>query len=299
MANNLTTQHATLATIPDATVIETLDQGGGVQRQVVSVGNTPAVTVASLPLPSGAATSALQTTINTTLGTPMQATGGTVGLVAGTAVIGHVIVDTAPTTAVTIATAPVLVAGSAIIGKVGIDQTTPGTTNLVATTPHNALHAAGTNGFIVTPFTVISSSEFSALTNGSGVVSANSGSSGKFTQSNFGNAQFGFFYLTVVTAGWTPTAGGCISGWYELYTDGATTLETLRATPSSTVAAFPRPPDFSIPLPAAAMSAGDVYFSQRVALPYAGCKVYVQNNTGATTGTGNHTITCCPIGDQG
>jgi hypothetical protein len=33
---------------------------------------------------------------------------------------------------VSIATAPVLVAGSAIIGKVGIDQTTPGTTNLVA-----------------------------------------------------------------------------------------------------------------------------------------------------------------------
>lgn len=32
-------------------------------------------------------------TINTTLGTPMQATGGTVGLVAGTAVIGHVICD--------------------------------------------------------------------------------------------------------------------------------------------------------------------------------------------------------------
>jgi hypothetical protein len=32
---------------------------------------------------------------------------------------------------VSIATAPVLVAGSAVIGKVGIDQTTPGTTNLV------------------------------------------------------------------------------------------------------------------------------------------------------------------------
>lgn len=44
------------------------------------------------------------TTINTTLGTPMQATGGTVGLVAGTA----------------------------IAGKFGIDQTTPGTTNAVA-----------------------------------------------------------------------------------------------------------------------------------------------------------------------
>lgn len=45
------------------------------------------------------------TTINTTLGTPMQTTGGTVGLVAG----------------------------SAIIGNVRIDQTTPGTTNGVQT----------------------------------------------------------------------------------------------------------------------------------------------------------------------
>ncbi|HXA40132.1 MAG TPA: hypothetical protein VNW53_14125 [Phenylobacterium sp.] len=51
----------------------------------------------TVSLPTGAATSALQTTgntalttINTTLGTPMQATGGTVGLVAGAAAIGTV-----------------------------------------------------------------------------------------------------------------------------------------------------------------------------------------------------------------
>lgn len=69
---------------------------------------TFAISAASLPLPTGAATSALQTTgnaalttINTTLGSPIQTTGGTVGLVAGTA----------------------------LVGKVGIDQTTPGTTN--------------------------------------------------------------------------------------------------------------------------------------------------------------------------
>lgn len=56
------------------------------------------------------------TTINTTLGSPIQATGGTVGLVAGSAVIGHVIVDTAPTTAVTgtfwQATQPVSLSGN-------------------------------------------------------------------------------------------------------------------------------------------------------------------------------------------
>lgn len=51
---------------------------------------------------------------------------GVVGLAAGTAVIGHVIND----------------AGSAVIGKVGIDQTTPGTTNLVQT-PTPAAVTAG------------------------------------------------------------------------------------------------------------------------------------------------------------
>lgn len=55
-----------------------------------TVPNPLPVSAPSLPLPAGAATSALQSTINTTLGTPMQATGGTVGLVAGTAAIGGV-----------------------------------------------------------------------------------------------------------------------------------------------------------------------------------------------------------------
>ncbi len=51
---------------------------------------TQPISAASLPLPTGA----------------MAASGGTVGLVAGSAVIGHVIVDAAPTTAVTIASLP-------------------------------------------------------------------------------------------------------------------------------------------------------------------------------------------------
>lgn len=44
---------------------------------------TQPVSAVSLPLPSGAATSALQTTINTTLGTPMQQTGGSLKTVSG------------------------------------------------------------------------------------------------------------------------------------------------------------------------------------------------------------------------
>lgn len=50
---------------------------------------------------------------------------------------------------VSLATAPALVAGSAVIGKVGIDQTTPGTTNLVALGANQTVNSAQING--VTP----------------------------------------------------------------------------------------------------------------------------------------------------
>jgi hypothetical protein len=55
----------------------------------------------------------------------------------------------AVTQPVSIATAPALVASSAVIGKVGIDQTTPGTTNLVALAANQTVNVAQING--VTP----------------------------------------------------------------------------------------------------------------------------------------------------
>ena len=54
-------------------------------------------------------------------------------LPAGTNVIGHIIVDSGTVTAVTAIT-NALPAGTNLLGKTGIDQTTPGTTNLVALT---------------------------------------------------------------------------------------------------------------------------------------------------------------------
>ena len=65
----------------------------------------------------------------------------------GTNVIGHVIADTGSTTAVT--ALPSIPAGAAIVGKVGIDQTTPGTTNLVALAANQSVNEAQING--VTP----------------------------------------------------------------------------------------------------------------------------------------------------
>lgn len=45
---------------------------------------------------------------------------------------------------------PALVAGAAVIGKVGIDQTTPGTTNLVALAANQSVNVAQMNGVTVT-----------------------------------------------------------------------------------------------------------------------------------------------------
>ena len=122
---------------------------------------TQPVSIAALP--SGAVTNAGTFAVQaaqsgTWTSTVTQATGSNL----------HVVVDTAPTTAVTgtfwqatqpvsgtfwqstqpvsIATAPALVASSAIIGKVDIDQTTPGTTNGVSLAELGSTTIATGNG---------------------------------------------------------------------------------------------------------------------------------------------------------
>lgn len=165
------------------------------------------------------------------------------------------------------------------------------------------LHESGTNGFIVTPFQLFTSADtgLSALASGSAVTSAHGGGSanGIFKQSDFGSAQFGMIWFTIVTAGWTPTAGGTIPGWWIMSSDGGTTFEATVAAPSATVPAMPRPPDFVIPLEAAALAAGALKFALPPApLPWTSAKCIVQNLTGAAFGTGAHTITCGPVADK-
>ncbi len=108
-----------------------------------------AVPVSGTVAVTGVATAANQTTVighldgvETLLGTIDADTGTIATEVAGLLTDTELRATPVPvsgtfwqaTQPVSIATAPVLVAGSAIIGKVGIDQTTPGTTNLVALT---------------------------------------------------------------------------------------------------------------------------------------------------------------------
>ena len=118
------------------------------------------VSVASQPLPTGAATAANQhVTAAGTSDTSAQAVQGVTGGV--------------PLPAV-------LTAGSAIAGKVGIDQTTPGTTNAVA---------ANQNGtWAVTPtLTTVSTLSLTSSTTAytSGQLVANNGTAGSITNPSF------------------------------------------------------------------------------------------------------------------
>lgn len=167
----------------------------------------------------------------------------------------------------------------------------------------NFIHAAGQNGFIKTPFQLITAADtgINGLTNGSALTSAHGGAltTGVFSQSDFGNAQYARLWLKIVTAGWTPTAGGNLSGWWLISPDGGSTFEAAEATPSTTVPALGRPPDFVINLyeGGAALAAGDQKMSQIVPLPYESCKLLIQNNSGVTFGAGAHLLLCGPVAD--
>jgi hypothetical protein len=119
-----------------------LNTSGGLR--VDGSGVTQPVSIASLP--SGAVTNAGTFAVQVTSAPTTAVTGAfwqatqpvSIATMPTTAVTGAFYQATQP---VSIATAPVLVAGAAIIGKVGIDQTTPGTTNLVATNADAAIGA--------------------------------------------------------------------------------------------------------------------------------------------------------------
>lgn len=166
------------------------------------------------------------------------------------------------------------------------------------------LHDAGTNGFTTTPFQLLTSADtgLSALASGGVVTSAHGGAltTGIFKQADFGSSQLGMVWFTIVTAGWTPVgAGASFACWWLMSSDGGTTFEALVASPSATVPALPRPPDFTIPVEVAALAAGALKFAiPPVPLPYTATKFVIQNMTGAATGTGAHTVTCGPVSDK-
>lgn len=186
-----------------------------------------AVTAISLPLPTGASTSALQTTgntalttINTTLGSPFQAGGSignttfastqsgtwTVAISAGSAVIGHVITDTGSTTAVTQATAASLNATVVGTGTFAVQAAQSGTWNIGTVTAVTAITNALPAGTNVIGHVITDSTSTTAVT--------------QATASNLNAAVIG-----------TGTAGSPAGG--VLTIQGVTSMTKLLVTPDS------------------------------------------------------------------
>lgn len=165
----------------------------------------------------------------------------------------------------------------------------------------NFIHTAGTGGFFSTKRVVTWSTSLNALASGARAISDTTADTGLFSQSSFSNAPVGTAYFTTVTTGWTPTAGGNFACWFLPSYDGGTNFEVeSRTTPSTTVPAVARPPDFIIPVytGGTAISAGDVFFATSpFLLPWLQCKVIVQNMTGAALAATAHTLTIGGLAD--
>jgi hypothetical protein len=156
----------------------------------------------------------------------------------------------------------------------------------------NFLQAAGTNGFIPTPFN-LQSTELNALANGSSAVSSVGGTSGAFTQSNTANAIWGEIALTLGTGTYTPSAGGYVAGWFLYSPDGGSSYET---TASNTD--LPRSPDFIIPVLTSYSTGGLAQASGIVRLPWWSFKVFTVNHSGATLPATGNLIKLGPVAIQ-
>lgn len=135
-------------------------------------------------------------------------------------------------------------------------------------------------------FPVLIGGEASALTNGSAVTSSYWNNTGIFrlSPSDIDQGIQGDLWFQAGGA-FTPSAGGFLSGWFLPSFDGGTTFETIIATPSSTVPAVSRSPDFIVPLDNAAYAAGNIRYGQGrfiAPLPTVPFKVELQNNSGVT-----------------
>jgi hypothetical protein len=166
--------------------------------------------------------------------------------------------------------------------------------------PTNFLEAAGTSGFITAVLNLLSTEAgFGSLVNGGAVTSSVGGTAGVFSQSNIGNGIWGSLWFTSGGA-MTPVAGGFLAGWFLRSVDGGTTFEAAVATPSATVSALPRSPDFIIPLSNAAYAANNVTWcsSVFVKLPWESFKVVLQNLSGVTLPASGNKITVGPVAVQ-
>jgi hypothetical protein len=141
----------------------------------------------------------------------------------------------------------------------------------------------GTNGFLATQ--VLMTTELNALADSTSAVSSVNGTSGLFTQTNFGQGMLGIASFTFGGA-FTPAAGGYCNCYFLGSLDGGSTLEAAIANND-----IPRTPDFTFtPIGANAYSSGQKIFANtnKILIPAWATKLLVMSHFLATLpATGN------------
>lgn len=132
-------------------------------------------------------------------------------------------------------------------------------------------------------YPVLISGEASALANGGAVLSSYWNSNGIVRQSDMQQGLQADLWF-VAGGALTPSVGGYLAGWFLPSFDGGSTFESDNiATPSSTVPALSRAPDFIVPLDNAAYAAGNIRYCQGryiAAPPPTSFKTKLQNMSG-------------------
>ena len=149
----------------------------------------------------------------------------------------------------------------------------------------NQLWATGTNGFITTPFSVLTT-ELNSLANGNTALSSVGGTSGVFTQSHRqrGMGQVSFYAGGAVT----PSSGGYLAGWWITKDDNS----GYQLTASNADQA--RAPDFRIPLLNTAYASGNLS-GVLVRLPAPDFKVLLRNVSGVALPSSGNKIMIGPV----
>lgn len=153
----------------------------------------------------------------------------------------------------------------------------------------NFLEAAGTNGFIVTPFNLMGTTDLSGLGSNNTITSTAS----TLSQSTFGSAIWCHVWFQAAGA-FTPSVGGYVAGWWLGSDNGGTNFEKV-----ATNTDLARAPDFTIPFMNTALANGDrVWASGLVRAPFTSCKAYIANHTGGAFSANNHLIQAGPVAIQ-
>jgi hypothetical protein len=141
-------------------------------------------------------------------------------------------------------------------------------TNFLYTIPGSSAGYIPASG----PITIISSELTSLVSSGTTTSAATYTSTGTFSQAIWADVFIKW------GGGITPTTGGYISGWFVRSPDGGGSFElTGSAIPMA------RAPDFTIPLSTQAYANTNVAFASGIVrMPFSPCKIFIQNNTGAT-----------------